>query len=113
MLNFEILKVRVLWQHRLQQLPEPGNIPLVVTQFIEGPPLGIFRFQAKGLVERPARRDHLKRAVQDKQWFPDRVYDTLRKITGGSGFGFDCFEGGNIIECQHDTIDYIIQRTVR
>ena len=49
--DLKIIHLGIAWNDVFQELPELGNIPLVVVQFIEQFTLGFFLCQMKSLVE--------------------------------------------------------------
>jgi hypothetical protein len=50
-LHFKVVEDSVLGQNLLQQLSQPGDVPLSVAQVIEQLPLGLLRCHLEGLVE--------------------------------------------------------------
>ena len=96
--DLEIVEGRVVREHRVQQVPQRGNIPLAIPHVVEPLRLRLQRCDLKARIKRPIGQEHVQPGVQHHERDPHGVHNAhgveqgqaghLLKHRGGDLVGF-------------------------
>ena len=87
-LDLVIVERRLLRQDRFKQLPQLGDVPLLVSEIVDELADRFLGLHLEEIVERSADRNHPQVLVQGYQGFPNRIDDALR-VLRRRGYTFD------------------------
>ncbi len=81
MLDSKILKRAFLGYDLFEKFPQRWNVPLTVTEFVNGDPFGFLPGSPECLEESFVARDNPKITIENQQRLPDRFDNALGKFS--------------------------------
>src|SRR5688572_10907660 len=111
--DLEIIKETLAWQYFFQELPQFGNVPLIIAQLEDHTARRFFRANIKRLVEGVVRNVQSQVRVENEQRIPYGANNGFREIPCTCNGLFRPFKVTDVHQYEHRTVDLIVDCEVR